>query len=82
MIMRLKLKTSVCFWQANKIIKFHIITACYFQHLNTNRYTGPEACAKAASRYFPEDNRSCARVLDVAAGTGRLGAEVQFQSSI
>ena len=48
------------------------------QHLNPNRYTGPESAARALAKNFSTNERSAARILDVAAGTGRLGAEVNL----
>jgi predicted RNA methylase len=55
----------------------HIIILC-LQHLNPNRYTGPESAARELSKQFSAEERSTAKILDVAAGTGRLGAEVTY----
>ena len=46
------------------------------QDANPNRYTGPECAARTLAKHFSTNERSAARILDVAAGTGRLGAEV------
>ncbi|WAQ95579.1 MET27-like protein [Mya arenaria] len=51
-------------------------TGEYDAHLNENRYCGPESCARSLATYYPDNERAHARILDVAAGTGRLGAEL------
>jgi len=48
----------------------------YDLHLSQDRYSGPEACAHAIADHFTETERLNAHVLDVAAGTGRLGGEL------
>ncbi|KAL4241016.1 Methyltransferase domain [Mactra antiquata] len=48
----------------------------YDDHLNPERYSGPENAARYLSTYYSNDEREKARILDVAAGTGRLGAEL------
>ena len=47
-----------------------------FQHLGPGRYNGPEIAAQALATNFDAESRERVRILDVAAGTGRLGAEV------
>ena len=47
-----------------------------FQHLGPGRYNGPEIAAQALATNFDAKSRERVRILDVAAGTGRLGAEV------
>lgn len=44
--------------------------------MNPERYTGPEVAAQALATNFDIISRTSARILDVAAGTGRLGAEL------
>ena len=49
-----------------------------FQHLGPGRYNGPEIAAQALATNFDAESRERVRILDVAAGTGRLGAEVHM----
>lgn len=51
-------------------------TGQYDTHLNPDRYTGPEVAAQALASNFAAESRRNARILDIAAGTGRLGAEL------
>ncbi|XP_053393607.1 uncharacterized protein LOC123563018 [Mercenaria mercenaria] len=51
-------------------------TGEYNKHLSPDRYTGPECAARALAKNIPAKDRSTARILDVAAGTGLLGAEL------
>ncbi|XP_045215009.2 methyltransferase-like protein 27 [Mercenaria mercenaria] len=63
----------------NEIAKYYdkwAETGEYDTHLGPNRYTGPECAARAIAKNFAENEKSTARILDVAAGTGRLGAEL------
>lgn len=48
----------------------------YDVHLNPDRYKGPEITAQALATNYDNDSRKSVRILDVAAGTGRLGAEL------
>jgi len=48
----------------------------YDTHLNPDRYSGPEQAARHLSIYYNDTEKPTARILDVAAGTGRLGAEL------
>jgi len=47
--------------------------------LSPDRYNGPSMAAEACARCFGEKEREHATVLDVAAGTGRVGIEVSEQ---
>lgn len=63
----------------NEIAKYYdkwAETGEYDTHLNPDRYTGPECAARALASNFSTEERPRVRILDVAAGTGRLGAEL------
>lgn len=48
-----------------------------WQDLCPGRYNGPQIAANAMSLYYTsESDRATIRVLDVAAGTGRVGYEL------
>jgi len=48
----------------------------YDQDLCPGRYNGPEIAAQALAEYYPSEVRPLLKVLDVAAGTGRVGHEL------
>jgi len=45
----------------------------YEQDLCPGRYNGPEIAADVMANYYPESARAKMRILDIAAGTGRVG---------
>ncbi|XP_076039173.1 methyltransferase-like protein 27 [Oratosquilla oratoria] len=47
----------------------------YDKDLCPGRYNGPQIAAAALAKIFSEDTRGTVNVLDVAAGTGRVGIE-------
>ncbi|CAG7721033.1 unnamed protein product [Allacma fusca] len=48
----------------------------YDVDLCPGRYNGPEIAGDALADHFPADQRSSVKILDVAAGTGRVGHEL------
>uniref|UniRef100_T1JM27 Methyltransferase domain-containing protein n=1 Tax=Strigamia maritima TaxID=126957 RepID=T1JM27_STRMM len=40
------------------------------------RYNGPQIAAKFLEQYYPENERPNVRLIDIAAGTGRVGREL------
>ncbi|KAG8240444.1 hypothetical protein J437_LFUL003158 [Ladona fulva] len=55
----------------------------YDDDINSNVYKGPEYVAEALSELYKESERKSIKVLDVAAGTGRIGIALHrlgFQS--
>ena len=65
------------FHTSSTALKILIFLFLLKQHLNQDRYKGPEIAAQAIASNFDSEFRKSARILDVAAGTGRLGAEVR-----
>ncbi|KAK8751430.1 hypothetical protein OTU49_008455 [Cherax quadricarinatus] len=48
----------------------------YEQLMNSRTYAGPRVAAEEIARLVPQECRKDARVLDVAAGTGKVGQEL------
>ncbi len=49
---------------------------CYFQDLCPGRYNGPNIAAESLAAYYAPEKREGVKILDVAAGTGRVGHEL------
>jgi len=47
--------------------------AHFTQDLCPGRYNGPEIATEFMSKYYSEDMRASVKIIDVAAGTGRVG---------
>ncbi|CAL4133506.1 unnamed protein product [Meganyctiphanes norvegica] len=48
----------------------------YDKSLCEGRYNGPSICAEEVAARFPSDQRATVKVMDLAAGTGRVGLEL------
>jgi hypothetical protein len=48
----------------------------FLQDLCPGRYNGPEIAARFMAQHYPESSRGSVKILDVAAGTGRVGFEL------
>lgn len=46
------------------------------QDLQNGCYNGPEIAAEEMSKYYPVEERPFLKILDVAAGTGRVGEKL------
>jgi len=49
----------------------------YDVDLSPDRYKGPEIAASFLAQYYPEDKRETVSIIDIAAGTGRVGEELK-----